>query len=357
MPIVQFNNQKAPFFKSLKAKVDNYFLTAKVDCSGNAKLYLKGALQLGIAAALYVTLVFFTPPAWVALLLCATLGVMLSLLGFNIMHEGGHQSFSKYKWLNKASAYFLNVLGGNTYFWKIKHNLNHHTYTNIDGMDSDIDAEPFMRLHEGQPRRWFHRFQHIYWFILYGISYFVWIFYHDFQKYFTGKIAPITAERKKMEMKEHIIFWVTKLLYIAVYIVVPILMVGFIKTLIGFAVICFACGFSISIVFQLAHVVEGTAFPKVDETTQKIEQEWAIHQINTTADFVTKNKWVCWMLGGLNFQVEHHLFPKVSHVHYPAIRKLVKETCAEFKVNYIEFPTTRQAIYSHLMHIKRLGRA
>jgi linoleoyl-CoA desaturase len=357
MSKIQFNNKKSPFFKSLKEKVDDYFSTTRKDSSGNAKLYLKSILQVSTALGMYVTLVFFTPGVFISLLLCALLGINLALLGFNIMHEGGHQSFSKHKWLNKASAYFLNVLGGNSYFWKIKHNINHHTYTNIEGMDTDIEVKPFMRLHEEQPRSWYHKFQHIYWIILYGASYFMWIFYNDFQKYFTGRIAPEAGEGKKMDFKEHVIFWVTKILYAGVYIVIPILMIGVLKTIIGFAVICFTCGLSISIVFQLAHIVEGTSFPKVNEDTQKIEQEWAIHQINTTADFATKSKLVSWLLGGLNFQVEHHLFPKISHVHYPEIRKMVKETCEEFKVKYLEFPSTMQAIYSHLMHIKRLGKA
>ncbi len=351
---VTFDNKQNLFFKALKDKVDHYFLNRKLDPSGNGRLYFKGIVQVLSALGLYVTLVFFTPGSLFSIALCFVLGMNLAVIGFNVMHEGGHQSFSKHNWLNKISAYSLNVLGGNSYYWKIKHNINHHTYTNIEGMDSDIDVKPFMRLHEGQPRYWFHRFQHVYWVFLYGISYVTWVFYDDFTKYITGKIA-INSEPRRLEVKEHFIFWVTKVMYVAFYIVLPIIMVGWLQTLIGFTIIAFVCGLSISVVFQLAHMVEGTQFPVPDEQSHRIKQEWAIHQLNTTANFATDNKVISWLLGGLNFQIEHHLFPRISHIHYPKISKFVKETCKEYNIEYIEYSSLLVALCSHLFHIRRLG--
>jgi linoleoyl-CoA desaturase len=307
-----------------------------------------------MASSIYVTVVFFTPVAGISLLFCFILGLNLAVIGFNIMHEGGHQTFSKHPWLNLTSAYFLNVLGGNTYYWKIKHNINHHTYTNIEGMDSDIDVKPFMRLHEGQPIRRYHRFQHIYWVILYGISYLVWVFYEDFQKYFSGKVSS-NNERKLLATKEHLIFWATKLLFVIVYMVIPILMVGWWQWLIGFFIITFTCGLFISIVFQLAHVIEGTQFHSPGVTDKNDKQEWAMHQINSTANFGTSSKFLHWLLGGLNFQIEHHLFPKVSHIHYPAISLLVKEACRESGIVYHEYTSMFKAIGSHLLHLRKLG--
>ena len=349
-----FDNSQGTFFKSLKSKVDSYFADKKLDPSGNGKLYFKSALQVFTAAALYVTLVFLTPIPVVSIVLCLVLGLNLAVIGFNVMHEGGHSSFSKYSWMNKASAYFLNILGGNSYYWKIKHNINHHTYTNIEGMDSDIDVKPFMRLHEEQPRKWFHRFQHFYWVVLYGVSYLAWIFYEDFQKYFTGKVS-MNSERKKLARKEHFIFWFTKLMYVSVYIVIPILMVGWLPWLIGFLIITFVTGLVISVVFQLAHVVEGTHFHSAHH--QETKQEWAIHQIGTTANFATTSKSLYWLLGGLNFQIEHHLFPRVSHIHYPQVSRFVKEACKESNIAYLEYTSMFKAIVSHLLHLKKLGSA
>ncbi|QHT65284.1 acyl-CoA desaturase [Rhodocytophaga rosea] len=356
MSKVTFNNKQSPFFKSLKEKVDQYFASNHLHPSGNNTLLIKGLIQVSSAILLYILLVFFTPAPLIAVALCMLLGMNLALIGFNIMHEGGHQSFSKHAWLNSTSAYFLNVLGGNTYFWKVKHNINHHTYTNIEGMDSDIDVKPFMRLHQSQPLYKIHRFQHFYFFLLYGISYITWVFYHDFEKYFTGKIAA-NGVSQPLEKKEHYIFWLTKVCYIFFYLVLPILMVGFIKTIIGFLIVTVVCGLFIAVVFQLAHVVEGTHFPVLEKDINKIEQEWAIHQVSTTANFATNSKITSWLLGGLNFQVEHHLFPRVSHIHYPKINEFVKQTCQEFNVTYIEHPSVLKALHSHWLYIRKLGNA
>ena len=351
-----FQRNQTSFFKDLKESIDRHFAEARIDPAGNGKLYLKGGIQMLTAAALYVVLVFFTPMALISIPLAVLLGLNLGVIGFNVMHEGGHQSFSKHSWVNKASAYSLNMLGGITYFWKIKHNVNHHTFTNIDGMDSDIDAKPFMRMHSEQPRYWFHRFQHIYWVALYGISYIAWVFYEDFQKYFSGRHSA-NSNPKKLELKEHFIFWATKILYVAVYIVIPVVMVGWLPALIGFFIVTFVTGLSISVVFQLAHVVEDTQFHSPGDQDGSEKQEWAIHQLNSTANFATGSKVLHWLLGGLNFQIEHHLFPRISHIHYPTVSRFVKEACAQSNVTYIEYKSMFQALVSHLVHLKRLGRA
>ncbi len=351
-----FQRNQTAFFKDLKENIDRYFAEAQIDPAGNAKLYLKGGIQMATAAALYVVLVFFTPIPLISIPLSILLGLNLGVIGFNVMHEGGHQSFSKHSWINQASAYSLNMLGGITYFWKIKHNVNHHTFTNIDGMDSDIDARPFMRMHAEQPRYWFHRFQHIYWVALYGISYIAWVFYEDFQKYFSGRHSA-NSTPKKLALNEHFIFWGTKIMYVSAYIVIPVIMVGWLPALIGFFIVTFVTGLSISVVFQLAHVVEDTQFHSPHHQDALAKQEWAIHQLNSTANFATGSKVLHWLLGGLNFQIEHHLFPRISHIHYPAVSRFVKEACARSNVTYIEYKSMFHALVSHLMHLKRLGRA
>ncbi len=353
MTTYSFNHGKSPFFTLLKRRVSDYFTESNIHQAGNARLLLKGAILISAAVGLYVTLVFFTPVIWVSVPLCMLLGLNMSLIGFNVMHDGGHHSFSKHRILNTTAAHFLNVLGGTAYFWQIKHNVNHHTYTNIEGLDSDIDVKPFMRLHEGQPLRAYHRFQHIYWFVLYGISYIVWIFYEDFQKYLSGRIS-VSSPKKRLPLSQHFVFWLTKLAFIFFYIVVPILFVGWIQWLIGFLVATFVCGVTISIVFQLAHVVDGTEFFSVNETQER--PDWAIHQVRSTADFATRNRFLHWTLGGLNFQIEHHLFPRISHVHYPAVAKYVRQTCAEYGIAYNEYRSMLAAFISHLKHLYRLGR-
>lgn len=355
MQKISFNNKNSVFFNALKEKVDIYFKSNNIKETGNYKLYLKTILLSVSALALYTILVFFTPPGWISVLLCCLMGLNLAGIGFNVMHDGAHGSFSTKTWVNELMGYSLNAMGGSVYLWKFKHNVNHHSFTNIEGMDDDIDIKPWIRVHTDQKKYWYHRFQHVYWVILYGVTYLLWVYVQDFKKYFTGKIGETPF--RKMNIREHIIFWAGKLIYVAAFIVLPIFTVGLLDTVIGYFIIAFVTGFVIAVVFQLAHIVEDATFETPTSSNHKVETEWAVHQIQTTANFATKSKIVSWFTGGLNFQVEHHLFPRISHIHYPKISELVRETCEQFGITYLEFPTVLSAVRSHVVHLKYVGRA
>jgi linoleoyl-CoA desaturase len=358
MAQIRFQNPSDSFFNALRVKVDHYFKQNNLKQTGDFRLYLKTIILFTALAFFYAYLVFFTPEnIWVSLGICALLGINLAAIGFNVMHDGAHGSYSRKKWVNDTMGYALNLLGGNVDIWKQKHNNNHHTYTNIEGMDDDIDLKPLMRVSPAQKKYWMHRFQHIYGLFLYCLTYLSWVFMADFKKYFSGKIAEFTNARK-MSFKEHFFsIWASKIIYIFLFIILPIFMVGLVETIVGYLVMAFVTGLMIAIVFQLAHVVEDAHFVAVDNPKVELSTEWAVHQINTTSNFATKSKTLNWLLGGLNFQVEHHLFPRISHVHYPQINKLVKETCEEFKIAYREYPTMLSALKSHLVHLKNLGAA
>ena len=183
----------------------------------------------------------------------------------------------------------------------------------------------------------------------------MWIFVSDYKKYFTRKIGIV--QLRKMTIREHIAFWTAKVVYAFMVVVLPIYILGFVNWLLGFLIVTMITGFIISIVFQLAHTVEHTDFPLPAEPSGKIENEWAIHQVVTTANFATGNKLISWLVGGLNFQIEHHLFPKISHVHYPAISKIIRKTCEEYGVRYVEYRKMRHAIVSHVAYLRKLGQA
>jgi linoleoyl-CoA desaturase len=343
---------------TLKQKTDAYFKENNMTPYGNSALFGKTAVIIGIFLILYTWLVFFTPSnGYFALLLSMLFGCSMALIGFNIMHDGSHNSYSDKQSINEVMAHTLNVLGGEAYFWKQKHVVNHHTYTNIEGMDDDLDAGIFFRFHEGQPKRWFHRFQQYYWVLLYGLLYFFWITVKDMKKYVNRRISPQSAQFK-MTLKNHIIFWTSKVVHVIFFIVLPLYTVGPIM-FVGYFVAAFTLGLILSVVFQLAHVVDHTEFVTPTYTNDKevIENEWAIHQVRTTSDFGTKSKFLTWSLGGLNFQVEHHLFPRISHIHYPAINKIVKETCKEYGIPFLEHKTFGQALKSHLTLLKKMGTA
>lgn len=355
MPKVTYNNKTKPFFQAIKAGVDQYFTANRIKQTGNWKLYSKSVILLSSAMAIYLSLLFISLPVWASLLLCAVLGLLLASIGFNVMHDACHGSYSSKKWVNNIMGLTLNACGGNAFIWKFKHNIIHHTYTNVDGVDDDIAKSPLMRMCPSQKWVPAHRFQHLYVILLYAVSSFAWVLYLDFDKYFRKKIVDTPLQ--KMNNWEHFIFWSSKVLYILFYIVIPALAVGWVPWLIGFFFMHAIMGITLAIVFQLAHVVENTSFEHVEVNDHlQIENEWAIHQVKTTANFAPRNKIVGWFVGGLNFQVEHHLFPRISHVHYPAINAIVANACIQYNITYNEFPTMRKAIASHFKTMHRLGR-
>ena len=355
MPTVKFANNNSLFFTTLRSRVNEYFLLNRLSSTGNTILYVKSAILISMMLLNYVMLVFFTPDnAILAYGLCATLGFWFAAIGFNVMHDGAHASYSDKKWLNTLMANTLEVMGGSSFLWHFKHNVAHHSFTNIEEMDEDIKIKPLMRTNDNQVKLKFHRFQHWYCLFIYSLSYFIWIYVNDFKKYSRQKIAqsvviPDMTSRQTMQ------FWGAKFMYAIIFILIPILKVGLLATFTGHVVFVFTCGILIGVTFQLAHVNGETEFIAPEGDELYIENEWAIHQVNTTANFATKHKWHNWFWGGLNFQIEHHLFPKVSHVHYPAISKVVKQTCREFNVTYAEFPTVASALRSHLKHLRDMG--
>jgi linoleoyl-CoA desaturase len=345
------------FFQRLREVTEEYFKENNIRKTGDWRLYAKTGILGAALAALYAVLVFFTPASpWLSLALSALMGLVVASIGFNVMHDGAHGSYSRRKWVNEAMAHSLNLLGGSAYIWKLKHNENHHTFTNIEGMDDDIDIKPWIRVHPGQKRYWFHRFQHVYSLFLYGTTYLFWIFYNDLRKYFTGKVADGTP-LKPMKPMDHLVFWGSKAFYIGLFLLLPMAMVGVLPVLAGYGVMVFVAGIVISVVFQLAHVVEHAEFVHPEADGHQVEAEWAVHQVETTANFATHNKVWNWLFGGLNFQIEHHLFPRISHVHYPALSQRLRQVCAEFGIEYREYPTLRSALRSHLMHLRAVGMA
>lgn len=354
MAKVVFNNKNSVFFAHLKNEVETYFQQRNLKKTGNWRLHLKTLTLIPAALTIYILLLTVAFPLGWGMLLCAVLGLILASIGFNVMHDACHGSYSRKKWLNNVMGLTLNALGGNEFIWKFKHNVIHHTYTNVDGIDDDIAKSPIMR--QCHTQKWVpaHRFQHIYVILVYAISSFAWVFMMDLNKYLKQRVVDTPLQ--KMSVKDHVMFWLSKVLYVVFYIAIPVMAVGWQAWAIGFATMHIVLGFTLAIVFQLAHVVEHAEFEKSGDDVKTIENEWAIHQIKTTANFAPRNKVISWYVGGLNYQVEHHLFPRVSHVHYPAISIIVRDACKKFNLPYNEYPTMTAAIASHFRMMKALGK-
>jgi linoleoyl-CoA desaturase len=354
MAKVTFSNKNNEFYQSLKASVDAYFEGKKIKKTGDWRLYIKTITLVGGAIAMYASLMLLPVSVAVGLLLCALLGFTFASIGFSVMHDANHGSYSTKTKLNDFIGLSANALGASAFFWKQKHNIIHHTYTNVDGIDDDIAKSPIIRQCDTQKWVPAHKVQHLYLLPIYCLSSIFWLFFMDFAKYFTRKIY--TTEAWKMTLKNKVIFWATKLGYLTFYIVLPILKFGFFPWLGGFLLLHSVMGLTLSLVFQLAHVVEITEFESVAlDETKHIESAWAEHELKTTANFAMDNKVISWFVGGLNYQIEHHLFPKVSHVHYPAISKIVMEKCKEFNMPYNKYDTMSEALASHFRVMKALG--
>src|SRR4029079_17897532 len=234
--------------------VEDYFRSRNLKKTGNAELFSKTFALLSTAAVLYITLLFITLPVSLSILFCLMLCFISALIGFNVMHDANHGSYSEKKWINKMMGLTANMLGANADIWKQKHNIIHHTYTNISGVDDDIAKMPIVRMSPFQ-RRWrFHKYQFLYCIPLYGISSILWVFGTDFSKYFSGNIQG--AKLTGMNISNHIIFWISKLLYIFFYIALPIMLLGWGPFFAGFFLMHLSLGLTLSLVFQLAHVVE-----------------------------------------------------------------------------------------------------
>lgn len=354
MPKVTFNNKQATFFPALKQDIEAYFLQNNIRKTGNCSLFFKTIILITSSVLIYCLLLFVAMPATIGILLSSLLGFSLALIGFNVMHDACHNSYSSNSKVNELLGYTLNLIGGNSFIWKQKHNIIHHTYTNVEGMDDDIAKSPFVRMCSTQKWMPAHKAQHIYLPALYAVSTLFWMLWQDFRRYFSRKIY--TSKLMKMTRKEHVIFWISKMLYAFIYIILPVCLLGWENWLIGFLILNAIMGLTTALVFQLAHVVEDTEFAFVGATDALIiENEWAVHQVRTTANFAPGNKLITYLAGGLNYQVEHHLFPKISHVHYPAISKIVKKKCEEFNIRYLSTSSFFKALRSHFRLIKHMG--
>ncbi len=349
---VKYNNTNNSFRNELVLAVRTYFETNKISEYGDRRLYIKTFIFLVVAVILYITIVFFTPENnTLALLLCAMLGIDFAFIGFNIMHDASHGAYSKKKWVNEVMCRSLEFLGASTPLWKTKHVILHHSYVNTVA-DEDISFYPLIRTLKDEHKKLFrHRFQAFYAPLLYCLLYISWITIMDFRKYFSGKVHGHSVDMSRLD---HFIFWFSKAIYFFLFLVLPSMLIGFTPTIIGFLVCGVVCGFVISLIFQLAHVVETSSFPVVDKKTGVIEVSWAESQVRETSDFAVNSKVISWFVGGLNFQTVHHLFPRISHVHYSKISPIVQAVCDKHNITYNKL-SFLGAIGSHFRTLYKLG--
>ena len=338
-----------PFFRDLNLGLEGYFAGAHRTRQATGAMWLKTALILTWFVGSWAVLVFAAATWWQAALAAVSLGLAMAGIGFNVQHDGGHRATSTHQGWNRAMALTLDVLGGSSYLWNWKHNVQHHSSPNVAGLDVDIDIEPLVRLSPEQAWRPWHRYQHLYTWGLYALLAVKWHFVDDFKDVIRGRIGASAFPRPKGA--DLAAFLGGKVFFFGWAFVVPMWLHPWWQVLLGYLLASVVLSLALALTFQAAHCVEGAAFPAASE-----RREWAEHQAVTSVDFAPRHPLWTWYLGGLNYQLEHHLFPRVCHVHYPALAAMVQAVCERHGVPYRVLPGAGAALASHARFLAQLGR-
>jgi linoleoyl-CoA desaturase len=347
---------KSAFFSTLQKRVNEYFKDNNISRNANTTMVVKTVVMLSAFILPLLAIIFFPLNAWAVVSLYALMGFAMAGIGMSVMHDANHGAYSRNQTVNKWLGYTLNLAGGMVFNWKMQHNVLHHTYTNIHGMDDDIEEKLILRFSPHSETRRFHRLQFVYVFFFYAILTLYWVVAKDLVQYVKYRKNGVNRYSDKENRNYLISLFVLKAIYVVCIILLPIWMQEYSVGLIigGFLVFHAIGGLVLGVVFQLAHSVVEADFP-LPNNSNIIENEWAIHQMNTTVNFARENKFLSWYVGGLNYQVEHHLFPNICHVHYPEISEIVERTANEFNVPYLCAPTLKEAMSSHITMLKKFG--
>lgn len=353
---IKFNKEnQREFVQELREKVNSYFTNKGISTYGDYRLYIR-AITMILLYVIPLTIAYMVALPWYGFLgMYILAGIGVTGIGCSVQHDANHGAFSRHDWVNNAFGFWLDIVGGSSHFWKIKHNVMHHTFTNIHGYDEDISVVKLIRMSPDAPHKFYHKYQHFFAWVLYAMLTLMWVFYTDFSKIWRYKANGSMLSNEGHSFGALFILFATKIAYLGYIIALPI----FLGYSVGLVLLSFVCmhvlaGFILATTFQLAHVVEGAEFPLPNDKGM-VEDAWYVHQLKTTSNFDTKNPLITYYVGGLNYQVEHHLFPKICSIHYPAISPIVKDTAEKYGIPYNENKYVLQAIGSHFRMLRDLG--
>ena len=342
------------FLATVRRRVAEYFQRTGKSERDVPRMYLKTAAILGAYAGSYVLLVFVVNSLWLAIPLAILLAGSMAMVGFSVQHDGNHRAYSNRPWVNKLAAFTLDLMGASSYLWRFQHVVVHHTSPNVDGHDIDIEIGSIVRVAPTQRRRWFHRWQHFYLWFLYGITSMRWHLYADFRDVIKGRMGSHPFPRPRGW--NFAVFLGGKIASFSLLLGIPMLFHAWWVVLLFYVLVCGVLGVTLSVTFQLAHCVDRAEFPLPEHGSNRMANSWAVHQVETTVDFARRSRIAAWFFGGLNFQIEHHLFPRICHVHYRAMAPIVEETCREFGVRYEVHRSLWAALVSHYRWLRRMGK-
>jgi linoleoyl-CoA desaturase len=343
-----------PFEAALRRRVAEHFHRSGRHPRACRSTYVKTAILLPALGTAYGLLVFAAGAWWHSGPLAVLLGLLAAGVGFNIQHDGGHHAYAPHRRGNALAALALELLGGSSYVWRWKHTVFHHAHANVEGLDTDIDLGPLARLSPWQRRRGFHRWQHLYLWAFYALLVPKWQLVGDVRCVLTGRLGPHAVPRPRG--RDLAIFLAGKAVFGGLAFGLPLLLHPAGTVLVHYLLAAMVAGFTLSVVFQVAHCVGEAAFSAPPDAAAPAESAWAVRQVEATVDFARGSRVVAWLVGGLNFQIEHHLFPGINHGHYRELANLVEATCREQGVRYASHPTLRAGIAAHFRWLRAMGR-
>jgi linoleoyl-CoA desaturase len=355
---ITFSSTNRDFAVTLNKRVNEYFKNNNINRHANAEMIIKTAFMFGLYFIPYfLILAGAVTGSFALIIMTVIMGIGLAGVGLSVMHDANHGAYSKKTWVNTVIGYSLNLIGANAFNWKIQHNVLHHTFTNVHEEDEDIRPRGALRMTPHARWKKIHQYQHIYAWFLYGLMTLTWMFASDFSRLIRYQKNGMARKHKAVMAKEWLILIGTKIFYVTYIFIIPFVLTSLLwwQIIIGLVIMHYLAGFILAIIFQPAHVIEGTEFPLPNED-YAIEHNWTVHQLLTTTNFGNGSRWFSWYVGGLNFQIEHHLFPNVCHVHYRKIASIVKETTAEFGLPYKSSRTFIGALAGHARLLKELGK-
>jgi linoleoyl-CoA desaturase len=291
-----------------------------------------------------------------ALIVPSLVGLALGaiLTAVCVQHDANHGAHFRRSRYNHLLGWTADAfLGFSSYAWRVKHNVAHHTYTNVDGYDEDATQVPFARFAPSQAPRPWYRLQHYYIWPMYTLMVVRLQTIGDLVAFARGHVGHSALRLPRGWDLAGLLGG--KAIFVGWTIVVPLLFYPWWAVLAAYLGLTMILSLVMATTFQLAHCVEEANFTNPQELIGA-KHVWAVHEVETTVDFCTGNRVLTWLLGGLNFQIEHHLFPGIPHTHYPAIARIVRRACSRHGVRYTTQPSLRAALRSHYVHLRTMGR-
>lgn len=302
--------------------------------------------------AAYAAALIWSASKWTYYFFFALMGFLLVINFLNLIHEAVHNTLFANKRINRWYVHFFDLMGANSFIWKIRHTRLHHNYPNVMGWDSDIEQSPMARVYPHASFSKIHRYQHVYLPLLYPLYLFNWLLVRDFKDFFNKK-QILWKAIDHIPIMEYVKLFLFKAVFLFYTIIIPVLFfsVLWMQALSGFVIMVLTASLISLLVLLSPHANIESDFPMPDEKG-KMPTGWFRHQLSCTNDVTEDNWFIRFFMGCFNYHIAHHLFPSVHHVHYPEVTEVVKQFAEENNLPYRSFPI-RVSLRNHYRLLKQ----